>query len=214
MFFIYNKNNRNMIINFKLFESAALWNNFIDKVNKGIILKDEPDFITIDKLSNLIPNGSKVLDISIGDGVNTEYLIEKGFDVYGSDISDLAIDTIKNKYPNNTWIVHDTLQKFPFNDKFFNLIFARLSLHYFEINDIEKVLLDINRMLKDNGYLYILVKTSNTGAINTGKISYTSQQCIEIVSNIFNIYEHKQEIKKVYNFEKESSMILEIIAKK
>jgi ubiquinone/menaquinone biosynthesis C-methylase UbiE len=199
---------------FNIFESSAIWDDFIDKINKGILPKDEPDVVTIDNLCSFIPIGSKILDISIGDGVYSEYFIENGFDVYGTDISDLAIDTMKKKYPDYTWIVHDTLEKFPFSDKYFNLVFARLSLHYFKKEDIENILLDISRILKDNGYLYIMVKISNTGNITTGKNSYSVEDWIDLLSNHFNIIEKNEEIKKAYSFEKEKSYIFEVIGKK
>ena len=202
------------IKNYKAFESSVIWDDFINKVNTGILPKDIPNTKVIDKLTNLIPNGAKVLDISIGDGANSEYFIEQGFDVYGTDISNLAIETIKKKYPDYTWIEHDTLDKFPFPDNYFNLVFARLALHYFQREDIERVLLDINRILKSNGYFYIMVKCSNTGSLNTGKILYTPEEWKEMISNIFNIIEIDQEIKKAYVFEKESSNLLQIISKK
>jgi ubiquinone/menaquinone biosynthesis C-methylase UbiE len=199
---------------FKLFESVALWNDFIDKVNKGIIPKDIVDIETTDRLIDLIPNSSKILDISIGDGVYSEYFIEKGFDVYGTDISDLAISTMKEKHPDNTWVIHDTLEKFPFPDNSFDLVFARLALHYFKKEDIERILLDINRITKKSGYLYILVKISNTHNIDTGKVSYDSDTWINMVSDKFKVIRYKFETKKAYSFEKEPSNLLHIISKK
>ena len=199
---------------YKIFESVALWNDFIDKVNKGIIPKDVVDTETIDRLIDLIPSGSKILDISIGDGVYSEYFIENGFDVYGTDISDLAISTMKEKHPDNTWVIHDTLEKFPFLDNSFDLVFARLALHYFKKEDIERILSDINRMLKSSGYLYILVKVSNTHNVDTGKISYDSDTWINIFSEFFKIIEVKKESKKAYSFEREPSNLLHIISKK
>jgi ubiquinone/menaquinone biosynthesis C-methylase UbiE len=203
-----------MIKKFKIFESSAIWDDYINKINTGILPKDKPDIITIDKLSNLIPAKSKILDISIGDGANTEYFIEKGYDVYGTDISQLAIETISEKYPEYTWIEHDTLEKFPFSNNQFNLVFARLAIHYFDKKSIDKILNDINRILKNNGYLYILVKISNTGNLSTGKVSYSSDEWKEMVSEYFEIFDYKEEIKKAYSYEKEPSNLLEIIGKK
>ena len=112
---------------FKIFEASVLWDDFINKVNTGVLPKDIADSKSINKLTKLIPDGSKILDISIGDGANSEYFIEQGFEVYGTDISKLAIDTIKEEYPDYTWVEHDTLESFPFPDNFFNLIFVSLT---------------------------------------------------------------------------------------
>lgn len=199
---------------FKTFESVALWNDFIDKINKGIISKDIVDTETIDNIIHYIPSGSKILDISIGDGVYSEYFIEKGFDVIGTDISDLAISTMKEKHSDNTWVVHDTLEKFPFSDNSFDLVFARLALHYFKKEDIERILMDLNRISKKNGYLYILVKISNTSNLDTGKVSYDSDTWINMVSDKFKVIRYRFETKKAYSFEKEPSNLLHIISKK
>jgi len=198
---------------FKIFEASVLWDDFINKVNTGVLPKDIADSKSINKLTKLIPDGSKILDISIGDGANSEYFIEQGFEVYGTDISKLAIDTIKEEYPDYTWVEHDTLESFPFPDNFFNLIFARLALHYFERNDIERILSDINRMLKNNGYFYIMVKCSSTGIVNTGKILYTPDEWINMISDKFEVVDVKKDKRKAYVFEKEESNLLEIIAK-
>ena len=39
-----------MIKKFRIFESSALWDDFINKVNTGVIPKDSPDTKNIDKL--------------------------------------------------------------------------------------------------------------------------------------------------------------------
>lgn len=203
-----------MITEFRIFESKELWNDFINKVNTGILPKDLPDVKNIDKLSSLIPSKSKVLDISIGDGAHSEYLIEKGFDVYGTDISDLAINTMKEKYPEQTWIVHDTLEKFPFSNNFFDLVFARLALHYFKKEEVDKVLIDIKRILKPNGYFFMMVKTSGTGNLSTGKILYTDEEWLNMISCHLQVIKYESFYKKAYSFEKDSSNLFQLIAKK
>lgn len=198
---------------FKIFESSVFWDEYINKIKNGILPKDEADYNTINYLTNMIPSGSKVLDLSFGDGSNSEFFIKKDFDVYGTDISDLAVEAMKDKYPDYTWISHDTLDKFPFPDNNFNLVFARLALHYFEKKDIERIFLDINRILKNNGYLYIMVKCSDTGVLNTGKNLYDSEEWSDMISKGFEIIEINEEKKKAYSYEKESNL-LEIIAEK
>jgi len=199
---------------YSIFEASATWDDFINKVNTGIIPKDKADIKVIDKLSKLTPNNGVVLDLSFGDGANSEYFIEKGFDLYGTDISKLAVETMEEKFPDSNWIEHDTLDKFPFSDEKFDLVFARLALHYFKKDDIKNVLFDINRIMKTNSYLYVMVKCSNTGEIDTGKVSYTKDDWIDMISEEFEVVEYENNTKKAYSFEKSASNLLEIIAKK
>jgi len=198
---------------FRAFESLSTWDDFINKVKIGERQKDPPDEI-VGKLSKLIPSDSKVLDISVGYGQNSEYFIERGFDVYGTDISELAIKEMKEIYPDYNWIVHDTLEKFPFKNNYFDLIFARLSLHYFKKEDVDRILLDIFRMTKINGYFYVMVKCSNTGNLDTGKISYTSEEWLNMILKYFSLVSSKEDVKKAYSFEKFPSNVIEIIARK
>ena len=202
-------NNLKKYNEFVLESSAEMWNDFIDKINTGIIPKDPPEK-DIDKLMELKHSG-KVLDISIGDGANSEYFIENGYDVYGTDISDLAIDTISEKYPEQNWIVHDTENKFPYQDNMFDIVFAKLSLHYFSKEKIYEIMNDIYRILKTGGVFYFMVKISNSGNINTNKKSYSKEEWEDFISD-FNIIDEVDEYRKAYSFEKSPSNLLTIIA--
>jgi SAM-dependent methyltransferase len=206
-----------MITKFKLYEAfnsaAEVWDDFIDKVNIGIISKDPPDVKNIDKLTSIKGSGD-VLDISVGDGSNSEYFIENGYNVYGTDISPLAIKTIEEKYPQHTWIVHDTENSFPFGDNKFDIIFSRLSIHYFSQESVSNILGDIYRILKPGGVLFIMVKITEVGNIDTGKKQHSKESWIQLVDEQFEIVETKSENRKAYTFEKAPSNLLEIIAKK
>jgi ubiquinone/menaquinone biosynthesis C-methylase UbiE len=191
--------------------SSEMWNDFINKINTGVIPKD-PHEIDIDKLIQLKPSGN-VLDISVGDGVNSEYFVENGYRVYGTDISDVAINTIAEKYPEHNWIVHDTENKFPYQDNMFDIIFAKLSLHYFSKEKLYDIMNDINRILKTDGIFYFMIKISNSGNINTNKKSYTKEEWENFITE-FNIIDEKIESRKAYTFEKSESTLLTIIATK
>jgi ubiquinone/menaquinone biosynthesis C-methylase UbiE len=191
--------------------SSEMWNDFINKINTGVIPKD-PHEIDIDKLIQLKPSGN-VLDISVGDGVNSEYFVENGYRVYGTDISDVAIDTIAEKHPEHNWIVHNTENKFPYQDNMFDIVFAKLSLHYFSKEKLYDIMNDINRILKTDGIFYIMIKISNSGNINTNKKSYTKEEWENFITE-FNIIDEKIESRKAYTFEKSDSNLLTIIARK
>jgi len=193
-----------------ILESSEMWNDFINKINTGIIPKDPPEK-DIDILMELKPSG-KVLDISIGDGANSEYFIENGYNVYGTDISDVAINTISEKHPEYNWIVHDTENNFPYQDNMFDIVFAKLSLHYFSKEKTYEIMNDIHRILKTDGVFYFMVKISNSGNINTNKKSYTKEEWEDFISD-FNIIDEIAENRKAYSFEKSASNLLIIIAK-
>lgn len=202
-----------MITKFKIFENKELWNSWFNKIENGELSKDPPDIKNINKLEKLIPSNSKVLCISVGYGNQVEYFIKKGYQVTGTDIADDAINSLKEKFPKHTFIEHDTENKFPFSDNSFDLVFARLSLHYFSKESIKNILQNISEILKPNGVLFVMVKVTNVGIVETGKKSYTPDEWEEMISKCFNIEESNIENKIVYSFEKSPSFIFEIIAR-
>lgn len=50
----------------------------------------------------------------------------------------------------------------PFKDKSFNLVFANLSIHYFDKKTTMNLLKEIKRILKCNGYFIGSVNSSKT----------------------------------------------------
>jgi len=187
-----------------------MWNKFNLKLINNILKNSyEKD---IHKLIKLKPNGS-VLDISIGNGINSEFFIKNGYDVYGTDISKIAIKNMSKKYPNHNWLKHNTKNKFPYKKNMFDIIFAKFSLHYFSKKSLYHIMNDIYRILKPNGIFYIMIKLSNTGNTNTNKKIYTINEWFNFIKN-FRLIDTHIKIKKAYSFEKNKSIILTIIITK
>ena len=201
-----------MITNFNLFENAEIWNDFFDKVESGELPKDPADIENIEKMN--IPPGGDVLSVSVGYGNHVEYFIDNGYQVTGTDISDKAIDSMREKYPDHGWLVHDTENTFPFRENMFDGIFARLTLHYFSKESIDKILENLNQILKPYGTIFIMVKVTNIGKTETGKKQYTTDEWSEMISKHFKITDSKNSMKLTYSFEKSESNIFEIFAKK
>ncbi len=101
---------------------------------------------------NLIESGHKVLEIGCGIGSVTNHLAQKGIDAIGTDISDVAIQYGREKYPNAHLEAHPA-EALPWPDNTFDVV---LSFDLFEhIPDTDRHLSEVTRLLKDNGlYLF------------------------------------------------------------
>lgn len=201
------------ILTFKQFESinlqgAALWDDFINKIQTGKLPTQVYDKDLPKVLSKV--EGKTILDIGFGDGLNSEYMINKGYEVTGTDISPLAVKMMHEKFPLMNWITHDTVKKFPLN-KQFDLIYARLSLHYFQKNQLKNILSNIKNLLKPSGLFYFSVKISQD-IENTGKILMSEDEWCNILP--FNIIEQYNISEKSYTFESNPSQILKILCSK
>jgi ubiquinone/menaquinone biosynthesis C-methylase UbiE len=181
------------LLEFKIFENILL------------NLANNTDDELIGKILNLLPNGGKILEIACGNGSDSIKLKELGYDVTATDFTDDYVDYV-NQYV--TCIKHDTRNEFPFHDNEFDLIYSRLGLHYFTIDELDDIFSEIFRMTKK--YLVFSVKLVNDN-LQTGKVILDKDKWIEIVSDKFKI--KSLEVKKglLYN---NYSEWLEIIAEK
>ncbi len=112
------------------------------------------------------PRGSTICDLGGGDGIDSLYFISKGHKVYLFDISNLALERAKERvrekgYENRlfTESLDLTKDRLPTEDNFFDVLFARLSLHYFYQDRMVEIFKDIYRVLKEDGTAYIAVKS-------------------------------------------------------
>jgi 2-polyprenyl-3-methyl-5-hydroxy-6-metoxy-1,4-benzoquinol methylase len=135
-----------------------------------------------------IPKG-KVLDTCCGVGINPIYLAKNGFDVTGIDISLTAIGLAKKKAKQanvNVNFVAESFIDLSFKNEVFDFVFDMGCFHHVEIDDRQKFIEGIHRVLKKEG-LYMLTAFSfkNGRAWN----HFTRQQLVDLFSYDFELEE-------------------------
>ena len=103
---------------------------------------------------------SKILELGCGLGNNIEVLQENGFNALATDLSEVALSSIKKRFPLIETKVLDLTQPFPFEDNSFDIIIAALCLHYFSEKKTFEIMNEIKRVLKPNGKLYARVNST------------------------------------------------------
>lgn len=102
----------------------------------------------------------KILEIGSGIGNISRHFVENGEEIYLSDIRDQYLKSLKSKYPNNEVIKIDLVDS-EFDSKHsklfetFDLVFALNVIEH--IKDDRKALINLTKLLKPNGFIYILV---------------------------------------------------------
>lgn len=137
-----------------------IWNDLHKEFSKKNIVKYDD---WLDGFKDIIDNvDAPIIDLGCGvTGNNTIYLLEKGKNVISCDFAIEALNVI-DKINGSKTLCFDMLDKFPFEDNYTNMIVADLSLHYFRKEDTIRIIKEINRVLKGNGYLFFRLNSTNS----------------------------------------------------
>lgn len=103
----------------------------------------------IDDYKEYLESSGKCLELGCGIGQYSKRLMEYGYDVTSTDISDIALNEVK-KFNENVKKV-DMSQPLPFENNQFNLVFASLSIHYFSDKVTKQLVDEIYRVLDKDG---------------------------------------------------------------
>lgn len=104
-------------------------------------------------LAEMIPSKSKVLDIGCGAGFLTNFLAQRGHEVYGIDLSPKSLEVARSK--DRTGLVQYQIgngTKLSFGEKSFDAVVAMDVLEHVE--DPEKVVAEASRVLKSGGLFF------------------------------------------------------------
>ena len=123
------------------FKNDEYWKEHINKkLEDDIWIKNYREYFT---------GKGKCLDLSCGIGQYSKELMSYGYEVISADISDIALEKVKEF--NDNVVKVDMKEELPFSEKEFDLVFANLSIHYFSDEDTKKLMLEIKRILKEDG---------------------------------------------------------------
>ena len=120
-----------------------------DEYWKEHINKELEDDLWIDEYKEYLNNKGLCLDLGCGIGQYTKKFMEYGYEVISSDISNIALNKVK-EFNKNTINV-DMREPLPFEDNKFDIVFANLSVHYFSDSDTKQLINEIKRILKKDG---------------------------------------------------------------
>lgn len=161
------------------FKNDEYWSKHINK--------DLEEDLWIDEYKTYLNSKGKCLDLGCGIGQYSKQLIKYGYDVVSADISEIALNKVKDF--NKNVVKLDMRNKLSFLDSEFDLVFANLSIHYFSDEDTKKLLLEIKRILKDNG-LFI----GSVNGIQGMKVMRNEAKEIE-----YHFYEYKDKQIRLFD---------------
>ena len=121
-----------------------------------------------------IKNG-KILELGGGLGQDGRYFMSLGFDVTSTDLKD-SDDVKALDMREMPW---------PFADSEFDIIYAHLSLHYFDTETTRAIFAEIQRVLKNDGILAFFTNSKSDPEYDKSK---EIENGLMVVDNIFKRY--------------------------
>ena len=115
--------------------------------------------LELDRLENFNIKNGRVLDIGCGEGYFLEVAQEKGWEIYGVEVSEFASKVAEGRLKRK--IFNGFLRDAHFPDKYFDLITLFDTIEH--LSDPFLELKEINRILKNGGFIYI--QTPNIGGL-------------------------------------------------
>lgn len=161
-----------------------LWNSSSVKIPLN---KDTPTY-TIEVERKLMRN-SHICDLGGSTGVSTIYFITQGHTVTLVDISDYALEVARQKaidvgFVSKLKIVQSDLSSgvLPMATDSFDVLFSRLSLHYFRSKRLSEIFGEILRILKPSGKAFITVKSPD----DSKEIKFLKENSREVEEGVFD----------------------------
>ena len=116
---------------------------------------------------------ARVLELGCGNGRDSAFFARPGHRVSALDFSEVAIARNRARLVGQdrlTWLVADLAQPLPFVEGRFDLVYARLSLHYFPDATTRRLVAEIGRVLRPGGLLGFLCKSERDPLYGQGDL--------------------------------------------
>lgn len=119
------------------------------------------------------PAKGELLDVGCGNGTDSFFFVENGFTVTAVDFSESGIEGLnaaaKERGLSIRSSVGDISKKLPYKDESFDVVYAHLSLHYFDDATTKRVFAEMHRVLKKGGYFFVKCKSVDDPLYGVGE---------------------------------------------
>lgn len=139
------------------------------------------------------PNHKTLLDLGCGNGRDSLFFTRKGLRVTAADWSKSGLNQLgrlaAEKKVLNLEVIQQDISKLSFKPNSFDVIYAHLSLHYFDNKTTKKVFDKLHSVLKKDGLLF--VKCKSTDDILYGQGRKLEENMYELRDHVRHFFDKK-----------------------
>lgn len=139
----------------KIKKTIKQYDKIAEEYSKNISVRASIE--DLDKFIGYLKTGKKLIDIGCAAGRDTNLLTIKGYDTTGVDLSENLLAIARRNNPDLKFIKAD-IRSLPFPDSSVDGIWARAVFHHLEKKDMMPALNEFNRVLKNDGVIFLRTK--------------------------------------------------------
>ncbi|MDO8507639.1 MAG: class I SAM-dependent methyltransferase [bacterium] len=139
----------------------------------------------------LLPSGASILEVGCAGGRDARIFLDKGFKVAGIDLVKAFIDIAREECPDGDFYQMDVLD-LDFPDSKFDAVWAYASLLHLDDEDMLKALVNINKVLKSQGKIFLGLKLGDKESIVSDKLSDGEERYFNFTTKE-RVFEYLQE---------------------
>ena len=142
------------------------WNSLY--AERGVV-QEEPSATVVEAARLFMAEGgSRILDLGCGTGRHSLYLLTKGFEVYGCDLSLDALRIVTGVLPEAHFKRCD-MAALPYRGESFDGVLSHAVVQHGTIATIKRVILEVYRVLRRGGVLFLTVPSTEHPEYLTGE---------------------------------------------
>ena len=144
--------------------SDQSWSKLHDRYTKQDWI-NKPSFFA-ETAAEYFPKAAKILELGAGQGQDSRYFADKGHTVVSTDLEQTALDkNIEKLTAQQTEFVStqkvDLREELPFGSESFDVVYAHLSIHYFDRDHTIRIMDEVGRVLKPGGVFAFFVNSTS-----------------------------------------------------
>lgn len=143
-----------------------------------------------------LPKSGNLLELGCGQGQDSKYFANLGYEVTATDFSQFALDQIKDTRIKTK--ILDLNNELPFEKGSFDVVYSHLALHYFDQNRTQKLFDEIYNVLKPGGIFATLTNTIKDPEIKDGRLLEPEYYEFDTIKKRFFSVNSMQELTKKF----------------